>query len=120
MTLWWSRREQLDQSQLTLIDELPLRENFLVLGPPGSGKTDVLLRRAQFVRTQGMPNVLVLTFTRPLTEFIRTGCFDAQNREVFPISCVSTLESWMRWLFLEHRANLPEGLLSYAERKKVL
>ena len=70
MSLWWAKKEQLDEYQLALIEGLPLRESYLILGPPGSGKTNVLLRRAQFVRGQDMPNVLVLTFTRPLTEFL--------------------------------------------------
>jgi len=60
MSLWWARREQLDKYQLELIERLPLRESCVVLGPPGSGKTNVLLRRAQFVRSQDMSNVLVL------------------------------------------------------------
>ncbi len=71
--LWWTKKEQLDKDQIALIEKLPLRECFLILGPPGSGKTNVLLRRAQFVRGQNMPNVLVLTFTRPLAEFVKTG-----------------------------------------------
>src|SRR5713101_9394492 len=103
MSLWWVRRDQLDKHQIDLIEKLPLREKFLILGPPGSGKTNVLVRRAQFVRGQGMPNVLVLTFTRPLTEFVKTGCLDSQNREIFPQSCVTTLESWQRTLYRQHR-----------------
>ena len=54
MSLWWAKKNQLDAQQITLIEQLPLRENFLVLGPPGCGKTNVLLRRAQFVRGQKM------------------------------------------------------------------
>ncbi len=104
-TLWWTKKEQLDKDQIGLIEKLPLRETFLILGPPGSGKTNVLLRRAQFVRGQNMPNVLVLTFTRPLTEFVKTGCFDSQGREIFPQSCVTTLESWQRMLYEHHRAS---------------
>jgi superfamily I DNA/RNA helicase len=80
MSLWWARKDQLDPAQLRLIEQLPLRESCLVLGPPGCGKTNVLLRRAQFVRSQEMPNVLVLAFTRALTEFIKTGCLDPQKR----------------------------------------
>lgn len=106
-SLWWVKKEQLDNDQLRLIDQLPLRENFLITGPPGSGKTNVLIRRAQFVRSQGMPNVLLLTFTRPLTEFVKTGCFDPQGREIFPQSCVTTLESWQRSLYRDHKENLP-------------
>jgi hypothetical protein len=108
MSLWWARRDQLDASQVALIENLPLRESHLVLGPPGSGKTNVLLRRAQFVRSQDMPNVLVLTFTRSLAEFVKTGCFDAQHREIFPQSCVSTIERWIRDLYEQHEVRLPQ------------
>jgi hypothetical protein len=120
MSLWWARREQLDPSQIRLIEQLPLRESGLVLGPPGSGKTNVLLRRAQFVRIQDMPNVLVLTFTRPLTEFIRTGCYDAQGREIFPPGCVVTIESWLRWLYSQHKEELPEETPDLTRRKREL
>ncbi|WP_287105756.1 hypothetical protein [Mesorhizobium sp.] len=84
MSLWWAKREQLDDNQVELIEELDLHEDFLVLGPPGSGKTNVLLRRAQFARSQGLPNVLVITYTRTLTEFLRTGCFNTQGSRNFP------------------------------------
>ena len=120
MSLWWAKKEQLDEYQLALIEGLPLRESYLILGPPGSGKTNVLLRRAQFVRGQDMPNVLVLTFTRPLTEFLKTGCLDDQGREIFPSSCVTTLESWLRWLYREHHHDLPGPVGELDEWKKQL
>jgi superfamily I DNA and RNA helicase len=120
MTLWWARKDQLDRHQVALIESLALRRSHLVLGPPGSGKTNVLLRRAQFVRTQGMPNILVLTFTRPLTEFLKTGCVNAQGREIFPRSCVSTLESWIRDLYRKHDAPLPAEVQDLAAWKRSL
>jgi superfamily I DNA and RNA helicase len=119
-TLWWTKKEQLDKEQLALIERLPLRESFLILGPPGSGKTNVLLRRAQFVRGQNMPNVLVLTFTRPLTEFVKTGCFNEQGQEIFPQSRVTTLESWQRMLYKHHRTDLPAGGGSLTDWKRRL
>lgn len=109
MPLWWARRDQLDQHQVQLIENLELRESHLVLGPPGSGKTNVLLRRAQFVRSQNMPNIMVMTFTRALTEFIKTGCYDAQGREIFPRSCVTTFTSWMRRLYEQHNVDVPQS-----------
>jgi DNA helicase IV len=108
MSLWWARRDQLDKSQVDLIENLALRKSHLILGAPGSGKTNVLLRRAQFVRSQNMPNVLVLTFTRSLTEFVKTGCFDAQGREIFPQTCVTTLEGWIRDVYRQHGVALPQ------------
>lgn len=120
MTLWWARKDQLDRDQIRLIEQLPLRESHLVLGPPGSGKTNVLLRRAQFVRTQSMPNVLVLTFTRPLTEFLRTGCTNSRGSEIFPRACVSTVESWSRELYRKHDVPLPEAAGDLADWKRSL
>ena len=120
MSLWWVQKDQLDQDQLDLIENLPLREDFLILGPPGSGKTNVLLRRAQFVRGQGMPNVLVLTFTRSLTEFVKTGCFDPQGREIFPQTCVSTIETWLRSLYRAHQQELPADTDDLVEWKQKL
>ena len=79
MSLWWTKKEQLDTDQIKLIEDLSLHSDALVLGAPGSGKTNVLVRRAQFVRGQNMPNILVLTFTRALTEFVKTGCFDPRD-----------------------------------------
>ena len=66
-----------------------------------------------------MPNVLVLTFTRPLTEFVKTGCIDDQGREIFPQNCISTIESWLRSLYMHHNADLPE-IDDFTERKRAL
>lgn len=120
MSLWWVNRNQLDVDQIALIETLPLRETFLVLGPPGCGKTNVLLRRAQFVRGQKMPNVLVLTFTRALTEFVKTGCLDIDGREIFPRECVTTLESWARSLYSLHNETLPDDPGDLIEWKRRL
>jgi predicted NACHT family NTPase len=125
MSLWWAKREQLDVHQLDLIENTPLSGNYLVVGPPGSGKTNVLLRRAQFVRTQNLPNILVLTFTRALTEFVRTGCYTPDGRNIFPDALVTTVESWIRSLYHHCGAELPvdQGIIRRGElysRKKPL
>ena len=120
MSLWWVKKNELDAQQMAFIEELPLRQDFLVIGPPGCGKTNVLLRRAQFVRGQNMPNVLLLTFTRALAEFVKTGCIDEQGREIFPQNCISTIESWLRSLYRNHSADLPAIDDDFVERKRAL
>jgi len=120
MSLWWAKREQLDPNQVKLIEDLPLDGNNLVVGPPGSGKTNILLRRAQYARTQGRPNVTVLTFTRPLTEFLRTGCFAGDGRELFPPSLLNTYESWQREFHRRNSVALPDVSLGFEERKREL
>ena len=120
MSLWWARRDQLDPQQVNLVENLPLRQNHLLLGPPGSGKTNVLLRRAQFVRTQQMPSVQVLTFTRPLAEFLKTGCYDTSGREIFPPTLINTVESWCRSLYEEHQEDLPAKQANLADWKRSL
>ena len=120
MSLWWVNKSELDDEQMALIEKLPLLQDSLVLGPPGCGKTNVLLRRAQFVRGQNMPNVLVLTFTRALTEFVKTGCMDNQGREIFPPDCVSTIESWLRSLYRRHNTDIPATDGDFIERRRTL
>ena len=92
MSLWWAKRDQLDPHQVRLIEETDLNSDNLVVGPPGSGKTNILLRRAQFLRLQSRPNVVVLIFTRALTEFLRTGCNAPDGRELFPPDLITTFE----------------------------
>lgn len=108
MSLWWAKKNQLDDEQRRLIEDLPAHENHLVKGPPGSGKTNVLLRRAQFVRAEGMTRVMVLSFTRPLVEFVKTGCHNSAGKEIFPVALIQTVEGWLRWLHAEHGEQLPD------------
>jgi superfamily I DNA/RNA helicase len=69
---WWVDSAQLDADQESII-ALPLEKDFLILGPPGSGKTNLLLLRANYVSQAGSPNILVVVFGRALREFIARG-----------------------------------------------
>lgn len=68
---WWVDSSDLDESQLKVLTEGP-DSSMLIIGPPGSGKTNILILRANYVRSVA-PRMLFLTFTRTLTEFLRSG-----------------------------------------------
>ncbi|MER9617642.1 ATP-binding domain-containing protein [Mesorhizobium sp. M0207] len=69
---WWTKPEQLDAEQRDVI-ALPLAGNHLVLGPPGSGKTNLLLLRASYLQANGINNFQLLTVGRVLREFLARG-----------------------------------------------
>jgi superfamily I DNA/RNA helicase len=69
---WWLDGTELDKDQEAVM-RLPLGGDYLILGPPGSGKTNLLLLRANYVAQAGSPDILVVVFGRTLREFILRG-----------------------------------------------
>lgn len=91
---WWVKPDDLDDRQKAVID-LPLNTSHLIEGPPGSGKTNLLLLRASQMVRSGKPNILILVFTRTLREFVATG----GTQYAFGVDKIQTLNSWtMRFL----------------------
>jgi|SRR6185312_6455662 len=82
---WWIGEDQLDDEQKDVIG-LPLDSSFLVMGPPGCGKTNLLLLRGNYMVFGGYPNIAIVVFTRSLQEFIASG--GAQY--AFPASKIMT------------------------------
>jgi superfamily I DNA/RNA helicase len=60
---WWIGEDQLDDDQKAIVAIEP-QGNHLIIGPPGSGKTNLLLLHAKRMILSGQPNVLSLVFTR--------------------------------------------------------
>src|SRR5437899_11779803 len=69
---WWLDITDLDEEQKDVI-ELPATGDYLIVGPPGSGKTNLLLIRAEYLIRTGQPNVFVLMFNDPLHDFVVRG-----------------------------------------------
>jgi hypothetical protein len=69
---WWLQSGDLDDDQKRVVS-LPPGGKYLVLGPPGSGKTNLFLLRASFMIRSGLPNVLVVSFSRTLRNFMASG-----------------------------------------------
>lgn len=69
---WWVSENSLDAQQQRVIS-LDLDGSFLIVGPPGCGKTNLLLLRAKYLALAGIPNIKIILFTRALREFIASG-----------------------------------------------
>jgi len=69
---WWRKQADLDEHQKRVVD-LPTDGKYLLTGPPGSGKTNLLLLRAMYLSSASLKDVIFLTVGRTLKEFIATG-----------------------------------------------
>lgn len=104
---WWRSKNELDDDQKAFI-KLPAHGRYSLVGPPGSGKTNLLLLRAQFIAGTGEKNVLIVTYTNALADFIRTGIGTAG---LISPNQVKTYHSWASSHIFEHlgRRALPRG-----------
>jgi superfamily I DNA/RNA helicase len=91
---WLIPRDQLTAEQIRAV-ELPPSEHRLIMGGPGSGKTQVLLHRAAFLRDRGRvtpDRFHIFVFTNTLKTYIRSALKLLDISE----SSVSTVDSWCR------------------------
>ena len=88
---WWQSADELDESQRDIIEISTDPGNHLITGPPGCGKTNILLLRAGYLRSAGLGNCAVLVFTRILREFIATG---SNRPNMLPADRVQTHAEW--------------------------
>ncbi len=66
---WWVDPTEMNDEQRAIV-RIEDAGNHLILGPPGSGKTNLLLLRAEYVVRNKKPNVRVIVFTRALKAFL--------------------------------------------------
>jgi superfamily I DNA/RNA helicase len=111
---WWLDITDLDEDQKNVI-ELPATGDYLILGPPGSGKTNLLLIRAEYLIRTNQPNLFVLMFNEPLHDFVVRG---GVHYDV-PATKIRKMLSWEIVLLRENGVpfeDLPEDDL-FAKRK---
>jgi superfamily I DNA/RNA helicase len=86
---WWIDPSELDDEQRGALT-LPEDESHLVTGPPGSGKTNLLVLRATQLVRGGTPNIRLLVFNRTLEEFIANN----PTPYALPRGNIKTLLRW--------------------------
>ncbi len=88
---WWKSIGELDDDQKKAI-ALDDDEDHLIVGPPGCGKTNLLLLRASYLHAKGVANIKVLAFGRVLREFISSGT------EHYPFAA-DKVQTFVRWAY---------------------
>jgi len=103
---WWKEEKDLKDEQKAVINLAP-KGKYLVLGPPGSGKTNLLLLRLKWLAVAGKKNVLFLTLGRSLAEFIKTGI---GAKKIIDAGQVKTYRRWAYDLAAENRPGLLKNI----------
>ena len=114
---WWVDEEELLDEQLEVLGE-DLFKDLILSGPPGSGKTNLLLLRANhLILASPDAEFYIICFTSLLQKFVRTGA----GLYSFPENRVITQRKLLEQLLGDH-ARLPKRKAgeTYSERDAVL
>src|ERR1017187_5758878 len=103
---WLIPRDELTAEQIRAV-ELSANEHRVILGAPGSGKTQILLHRARYLSDElGVPpaRFRVFVFTNVLKEYIRSALIHLS----LPEDSVTTLDDWCTQIYKQEvRPSLP-------------
>ena len=80
---WWKDEDDLVPEQANVLD-IDEDKNLLIMGPPGSGKTNLLLLRANQLYLGDYPNLHIVVFGSLLKQFIQLGGaqYDFPNEKI--------------------------------------
>lgn len=112
---WWKEEKDLKDEQKAVVN-LPPEGSYLVTGPPGCGKTNLLLLRLKWLSVSGKKNVLFLTLGRSLAEFIKTGI---GPKKIIEFDQVKTYMRWAYDLASENRPDLLRNVPEHYEDSRV-
>lgn len=112
---WWTNPSELDAEQKQVV-ALKDDGHHLVIGPPGCGKTNLLLLRASFLHKKGLKKIAVLTFARTLREFLASGA----EHYSFSSDKIQTYIRWGMALLAENGVSLDDSEGFSARRASLL
>lgn len=126
---WLVPRQELTESQIKAVDA-SCDQHLLFIGPPGSGKTQILLHRAHDLAH--LKNILkekfrIFIFTKVLSSYIRSASLVLG----IPLSSITTFDSWAYHFYIKNVKSTPpkknkktsyegirEGVLDYLNKNK--
>jgi superfamily I DNA/RNA helicase len=111
---WWVNPSQLDDDQKHVV-QLGPNKSYLVMGPPGSGKTNLLLLRASYMIRSGLPNIQIIVFTRTLQEFLSVGggSYKVDNDKI------RTFNAWATRLLKANGVTVEQGE-NFDDQRRIL
>lgn len=74
MATFWLGKKELDQEQTQAVEGIDESTSFLLRGPAGSGKTNILLLRAKWLTLKSLSDFRIVVFTSSLKSFLAAGC----------------------------------------------
>ncbi|SCZ31986.1 MULTISPECIES: AAA family ATPase [Burkholderia] len=72
--IFWVSESNLDPDQTQAVQGIGVDESFLLRGPAGSGKTNILLLRAKWFTLKAKSHLQLVVFTKSLKVFLQSGC----------------------------------------------
>lgn len=112
---WWKDPKELIPEQSGILN-IPSDSNILISGPPGSGKTNLLLLRANQLYIGDSPNLFVVVYASTLKSFIRAG----SQQYKFPQEKIVTHTHLFRTILQEHGININSSGLSHEQSREQL
>ncbi len=100
MSTWLIPREELTPEQVRAI-ELDPAQHRVIVGPPGSGKTQILLHRARYLMDEWnvhQERFHIFVFTKVLKDYIRS----ALDFLSLPQESISNVDAWYSGFFRTH------------------
>lgn len=73
-TMFWVNTADLDEYQRQAVEKIHDTTSFLLKGPAGSGKSNILLLRAKVLTLKKKTNFKTVVFTSSLKKFVEEGC----------------------------------------------